>query len=183
MIDLSYPIGRFQRPESISQADLAAAIEAMAVLPAQLRATVAGWTDEQLDTPYRPDGWTVRQVIHHLPDSHINSYVRYRLALTEWQPTIKPYDEDAWANLPDAQSAPVDLSLAFSTATRALGGPSAFTKLTSGTYFSSPRERVRAPGYDGVDLRMARQASPGAHHTPAGPNGMVTIERVFGGPV
>ena len=83
MIDLSYPIGRFQRPESISQADRAAAIEAIAVLPAQLRATVAGWTDEQLDTPYRPDGWTVRQVIHHLPDSHINSYVRYRLALTE----------------------------------------------------------------------------------------------------
>jgi hypothetical protein len=84
----------------------------MAVLPAQLRATVNGWTDEQLDTPYRPDGWTVRQVIHHLPDSHINSYVRYRLALTESQPTIKPYDEDAWAHLPDAQSAPVDLSLA-----------------------------------------------------------------------
>ena len=112
MIDLSYPIGRFQRPESISQDDLAAAIEAMAVLPAQLRATVNGWTNEQLDTPYRPDGWTVRQVIHHLPDSHINSYVRYRLALTESQPTIKPYDEDAWAHLPDAQSAPVDLSLA-----------------------------------------------------------------------
>jgi hypothetical protein len=109
--DLRYPIGRFERPQSISEADCNAAIEAIAGLPNQLRSAVKGWTDEQLDTPYRPGGWSVRQLVHHISDSHMNSYVRYRLALTESEPTIKPYEEAAWANLADAKSAPVDLSL------------------------------------------------------------------------
>jgi hypothetical protein len=77
-----------------------------------LRNAVSGLNEEQLDTPYRPDGWTVRQVVHHLADSHINSYVRFRLALTENQPTITVYDENAWANLPDARDSNVELSLA-----------------------------------------------------------------------
>lgn len=111
MAELSYPIGRFQRPQSVSLDDRASSIEAIAILPSQLRAAVDGWNNEQIDTPYRPEGWTVRQVLHHLPDSHINSYIRYRLALTESNPTIKPYDEHAWADLPDAKSAPVELSL------------------------------------------------------------------------
>jgi hypothetical protein len=80
--------------------------------PARLRAVVAGLSDAQLDTPYRPVGWTVRQVVHHVPDSHLNSYVRFRLALTEKEPTIKPYDESRWAELTDARTAPIEISLA-----------------------------------------------------------------------
>jgi len=79
-------------------------------LPAQLHAAVAGWGDDRLDTPYRPDGWTVRQVLHHIADSHMTSYLRFKLALTEAEPTIKPYDEGEWAKLPDAL-APVEPSL------------------------------------------------------------------------
>jgi hypothetical protein len=79
--------------------------------PAQFRAAVQGLTEQQLDTPYRPDGWTVRQVVHHLADSHLNAYIRFRLALTEDQPTIKPYDQSQWAELPDARTAPVETSL------------------------------------------------------------------------
>lgn len=79
-------------------------------LPANLRKAVAGLTEEQLDTPYRPEGWTVRQVVHHVADSHMNSYIRFKLALTEEEPVIKPYREDLWAELPDS-SAPVDISL------------------------------------------------------------------------
>lgn len=83
----------------------------MADAPARLRAAVSGLSEPQLDTPYRPGGWTVRQVVHHLPDSHINSYVRFKLALTEDTPTIKPYDEALWAKLPDAVATPIETSL------------------------------------------------------------------------
>jgi uncharacterized damage-inducible protein DinB len=79
--------------------------------PARLWAAVTGLTEAQLDTPYRPGGWTVRQLVHHLADSHLNSYVRFRLALTEDEPTIKPYDQELWANLSDARTAPAGLSL------------------------------------------------------------------------
>lgn len=112
MTDLRYPIGTFAPLDHLSEEERAAAIAEIAVFPAELARTVAGLSDEQLDTPYRPGGWTVRQVVHHLPDSHLNAYVRFRLALTEDEPTIKPYAEERWAELPDAKSAPVDLSLA-----------------------------------------------------------------------
>ena len=79
--------------------------------PGLLRAAVAGLDEQQLDTPYRPQGWTVRQVVHHLPDSHLNAYTRVRLALTEETPTVRPYEEARWAELPDARSAPVEISL------------------------------------------------------------------------
>jgi hypothetical protein len=111
MSDLRYPIGCFQRPEVVTEAQRNQAIEAIAALPADMRAAVKGWTTEQIDTPYRPDGWTVRQLLHHVPESHMNSYIRFKLALTEEEPTIKPYDEDAWAHLTDATTAPVDVSL------------------------------------------------------------------------
>src|SRR6266478_4028861 len=107
MEDLHYPIGKFQ-----GGADLRRSIDEIAAAPAQLRAVVEGLSLQQLYTPYRPGGWTVRQVVHHLPDSHLNSYVRFRLALTENEPTIKPYDEARWAELLDARTAPVELSLA-----------------------------------------------------------------------
>jgi hypothetical protein len=87
------------------------AIDDIASVPSTMRRAVAGLSDIQLDTPYRDDGWTVRQVVHHVPDSHMNSYIRFKLALTEHEPTIKPYDEQIWANLIDARTAPVDPSL------------------------------------------------------------------------
>ena len=110
--DLRYPVGRFRRPESpLDDADRRRAIDAIAAAPGKLRAAVAGLTDAQLDTPYRPDGWTVRQVVHHVPDSHMNAYVRFKLALTEDEPTIKPYDEARWAELPDTRGTPIETSL------------------------------------------------------------------------
>ncbi len=110
--DLRYPIGKFDGEGPITPERLRQWIGEIAAAPGQLRAAVAGLTDAQLDTPYRPGGWTVRQVVHHLPDSHINSYCRFRLALTEDVPTIKPYVEARWAELPDAGTAPAELSLA-----------------------------------------------------------------------
>lgn len=86
-------------------------IEVIAAAPARMRAAVAGLDDAQLDTPYREGGWTVRQVVHHVPDSHLNAYVRLKLALTEERPTIKPYDESAWAELADACVTPINVSL------------------------------------------------------------------------
>ncbi len=111
MTDLAYPIGRFQFDGDLSDGARARQIDAIAALPGQLRAAVAGLTDAQLDTVYRSGGWTVRQVVHHLADSHMNSYIRFKLALTEDAPTIKPYDEARWAELPDTAATPVETSL------------------------------------------------------------------------
>src|SRR5262245_10025665 len=108
--DLSYPIGKYSSPQSITPDLRRQWIAEIADTPARMRAAVAGLNDAQLDTPYRPGGWTVRQVVHHVPDSHMNSYVRLKLALTENEPTIKPYDESAWAKLVDAKL-PIEPSL------------------------------------------------------------------------
>jgi hypothetical protein len=110
--DLRYPIGRFSTPAESTSATRAAQIETLRRFPERLRAAVAGLNDAQLDTPYREGGWTVRQVVHHLADSHANTYVRFKLALTEDYPTIKPYDEAAWARLPDSRSS-IEPSLLF----------------------------------------------------------------------
>ena len=112
MDDLRYPVGKFQFPESVSAQELSAFIDQIEETPARLRAAISGLGDGQLDTPYRPGGWTVRQLAHHVPDSHINSYVRFRLALTEDDPVIKPYEESRWAELTDARWMPVEPSLA-----------------------------------------------------------------------
>ena len=109
--DLRYPIGKFNFPDAVTPEDRVKFVGQIADTPARLKAAVAGLSDQQLDTAYRPGGWTVRQVVHHVPDSHLNSYIRFRLALTEDQPTIKAYYEDLWAELPDARAAPVELSL------------------------------------------------------------------------
>lgn len=111
MDDLRYPIGKFRRDELPNEEQKAAMIEEVAKTPANLRAAVKGLSDEQLDIPYRPGGWTVRQVVHHVPDSHLNAYVRFKLALTEDDPAIKPYAEDRWAELADSKTTPVDVSL------------------------------------------------------------------------
>ena len=111
-MDPRYPIGRFEQPLEATPELRRQAIEVIAEAPAKLRAAVAGLSPVQLDTPYREGGWTVRQVVHHVPDSHLNAYVRLRLALTEEQPAIRPYQENLWAELPDAKSGPVEGSLA-----------------------------------------------------------------------
>ena len=111
-MDLQYPVGRFAWPDAVTLEDRRRFIYEIEQTPKNLRAAVAGLSDQQLDTPYRPGGWTVRQVVHHVPDSHLNSYLRFRLALTEDEPTIKPYDQGRWAELADARTAPVELSLA-----------------------------------------------------------------------
>lgn len=108
--DLRYPVGPFSKPASLSPDERRADIAEIAATPAKLRGAVAELTDAQLDTAYRPGGWTVRQVVHHVPDSHLNAYVRFKLALTEDDPTIRPYDQDLWAKLPDS-SGPIDVSL------------------------------------------------------------------------
>src|ERR1700691_3853703 len=108
---LRYPIGGPKRAESFTAQERSAAIEGIRQLPQSLRSAVAALSEQQLETPYRPGGWTVRQLVHHVADSHINSYVRVRLALAEDCPTIKPYSEAVWAELEDARTAPVPASL------------------------------------------------------------------------
>jgi len=108
-MDPRYPVGRFDPSDD---APLAEAIETIAALPRELQRAVSRLTMKQVDTPYREGGWTARQVVHHLADSHVNSYTRYRFALTEPSPTIKPYDEKAWVELPDAKGGPLDMSVA-----------------------------------------------------------------------
>lgn len=105
-----YPIGPFVRPEHLTEEVIDSWIGEIEQWPARLRQAVAYLTDEQLDTPYREGGWTIRQVVHHTADSHMNAFIRFKLALTETEPVIKPYDEAAWANLPDS-GLPVEESL------------------------------------------------------------------------
>jgi uncharacterized damage-inducible protein DinB len=109
--DLRYPIGRFSPPASSTSGIRAAQINTLRSLPDRLRSAVNGLNDSQIDTPYREGGWTVRQLVHHVFDSHANCYMRFKLALTEDWPTIKPYDEAAWAELADSKQMPVEVSL------------------------------------------------------------------------
>ncbi len=111
MPDVRYPIGPFTPPTETTRASRLEAIAKVAETPSRLRAAVAGLDEDQLDAPYRPGGWTLRQVVHHVPDSHVNAYVRVKLALTESGPVIKPYDEAAWATLADTSRVPIETSL------------------------------------------------------------------------
>ena len=111
MTDPRYPTGPFTPPDQQSMESRARGIEVIAETPERLRSAVQGLDEDQLDTPYREGGWTLRQVVHHVPDSHLNAYIRLKLALTEPEPVIKPYDEAAWANLPDTTAVPIDISL------------------------------------------------------------------------
>lgn len=111
MSDPRYPIGKFSFSGPADEPQRAQFIDAIAQAPAALLAAVSGLSPQQLETPYRDGGWTVRQVVHHLPDSHMNAYVRFKLALTEDEPTIKPYMEDRWAKTGDVENTPLDVSL------------------------------------------------------------------------
>jgi hypothetical protein len=109
--DLCYPIGKFHFDGTLIEDQQQKLIEDIAGAPAKLRAAVAGLSEAQLDTPYRPGGWTVRQVTHHVPDSHMNAYIRFKLALTENEPTIKPYEQQLWAELADSKVTSIEVSL------------------------------------------------------------------------
>jgi hypothetical protein len=110
---LRYPVGRFERLKApLDAAARHAHLDTIAQAPATIRSLVNGRTDAQLDTPYRPGGWTVRQVVHHVPDSHMNAYIRMKFAVTEDAPAIKAYEESRWAELPEAKTGPVEMSLA-----------------------------------------------------------------------
>jgi uncharacterized damage-inducible protein DinB len=111
MTDMRYPIGKFTYEGDLTEEQKRFFLDDITRTPANLRAAVKGLTPAQLDTPYRPSGWTVRQVVHHVPDSHLNAYVRFKLALTEDEPTIKPYAEDRWAELADTRATPLEVSL------------------------------------------------------------------------
>ncbi len=137
-------------------------VRRIAAAPGQVRAAVAGLDDAQLDTPYRPGGWTVRQVVHHLPDSHLNAYTRIRLALTEDTPTIKPYEEARWAELPDARLLPVEVSLALLEALHARWVP-----LLQGLGAADGARPLRHPEHGrfmNVDELLALYAWHGEHH-------------------
>lgn len=108
---LRYPVGHAELRDGLTSAEREEMIRVLEELPARMREAIDGLTDEQLDTPYRPGGWTLRQVVHHLPDSHVNSYVRFKLAVTEDDPTIQLYDEKAWAEQTEAREGPVEMSL------------------------------------------------------------------------
>lgn len=111
MNELRYPIGQFEHDGAITRDDLAGWIDEIAALPAAMRTAVSGLSDAQLDTPYRPEGWTIRQVVHHVPESHMNSYIRFKWTLTEDEPAIKAYYEDRWGELADGKTAPTEPSL------------------------------------------------------------------------
>ena len=111
MTDLQYPIGKFSFQAPLTEDHRQRCLDDISHAPANLRAAVSGLSEDQLDTPYRPAGWSVRQVVHHVPDSHMNAYVRFKLALTEQEPTIKPYAEDRWAVLADTRTTPIEVSL------------------------------------------------------------------------
>jgi hypothetical protein len=162
MDDLRYPIGQYMWPSSLAREERERCIDEVTSAPAALRAAVAGLSEAQLDTPYRPEGWTVRQVVHHVPDSHVQALVRFKLALTEDEPTIKAYHEDRWARLPD-YAGPVAVSLDLLDATHAR-----WVALMRGmreeewgrTYFHP--EHGRALRLDAV---LGMYAWHGAHHT------------------
>lgn len=111
LYQLKFPIGEFEAPQEMSAVEIERGIKIIEQLPEQLKEAVIDLSENQLDTPYRPGGWTVRQVIHHLPDSHLNSYIRFKWALTEDSPIIKAYQEADWANLLDYEITPIEISL------------------------------------------------------------------------
>jgi hypothetical protein len=161
-MDLRYPIGPFVRgKEPLSAQERSRFIGEIAAAPARLREAVAGLTAAQLDTPYRPGGWTARQVAHHIPDSHVNAYVRFKLALTENEPALRSYEESDWAKLPDSAATPVAVSLdlldalhsRWVTLLRSLGEPDFLRTALHPSW-----------GVITVDFLLAQYAWHGRHH-------------------
>ncbi len=159
---LRYPIGKFIAPKEITQTQITEWIAILEALPARLAALVKDLTEEQLATPYRPDGWTVRQLIHHISDSHHHSYTRFKWALTENTPIIKPYDEKGWSALFDAQTAPIEMSLDHLKAVHAK-----LVYLLKGTSMEAlEKEFIHPDGNVSTSLKenIGRYAWHGSHH-------------------
>ena len=159
-VDLRYPIGRFSARSEVAPEERAAFIGQIAAAPAALRAAVTGLSDAQLDTPYRPGGWTVRQVVHHVPDSHLNAYTRFRLALTENDPLIRTYEQGAWAELPDSRL-PIDVSLRLLDALH--GRWVVLLRSMSDTDFERPLRHPES-GPMTLDMLLQLYAWHGRHH-------------------
>ena len=160
--DPRYPIGPFERRDQLSDDERRTMLDNIAATPARMREAVAGLSDEQLDTPYREGGWTVRQVVHHVPDSHLNAYVRLKLALTENEPVIRPYDESMWAKLPDSRDTPVEVSLTLLESLHAR-----WTTLFRSLKADDFKRTLRHPDHDGiltVDWLVAMYSWHGRHH-------------------
>jgi uncharacterized damage-inducible protein DinB len=162
MDTLRYPIGQFSFPESTTAEQRARWIDEIAATPSKLRATIDGLTSEQIETPYRPGGWTIRQVVHHVPESHSQSYIRFKLALTEDTPVIKPYDEALWAKTPDVLSTPLDVSLALLAALHERW-VQLLKRMTDSDYGRSFRHPEL--GLVRLDQNLALYAWHGKHHT------------------
>ncbi len=162
MSDLRYPIGRFNPVASLTAPERATCIEQIAAAPGQFRRAVTGLTPAQLDTPYRDGGWTVRQLVHHLPDSHMNAYIRFKLGLTEEAPAIKTYEEKEWAQTPEVPKTPVEVSLALLDALhgRWVTLLRAMTPQQFGRTIKHPEW-----GTPSLDAMLALYAWHGRHHT------------------
>jgi hypothetical protein len=159
---LKYPIGKFVPPEDITKADRDGYILNIQSFANEIRDGVAGLTNEQFDTPYRPGGWTIRQVVHHLADSHLNSYIRFKWTVTEQQPVIKSYDEKDWACLKDAEEAPVEISLKLLAALheRWVWFLRSLTENDWDKCFTHPETNKLIP----LDLNLALYSWHGSHH-------------------
>lgn len=160
--DPRYPIGPFQRRDELSGDERRAMLDDIAAAPAKMRAAVAGLTEEQLDTPYRDGGWTLRQVVHHVPDSHLNAYCRLKLALTEDVPVIRPYDESTWAKLEDSRLTPIEVSLTLLESLHAR-----WMTLFRSMKPEDFRRTLRHPEHEGtptLDWLVAMYAWHGKHH-------------------
>lgn len=161
MTDLRYPIGPFELPERLDDDARRAAIGEIAAAPGALRAAVAGLTDPQLDTPYRDGGWTVRQVVHHVPDSHLNAWMRMKLCLTEARPVIRPYEEARWARLADyGQPVGVSLDLLDALHRRWVPLMEALTEIEWDRHYVHPEDGDRR-----LYQLLALYAWHGRHHT------------------
>jgi uncharacterized damage-inducible protein DinB len=160
---LRYPTGKFHRPRGpLTDGQRREMIDVIAGTPTKLREAVRGLTDAQLETPYRAGGWTVRQVVHHVPDSHMNAFIRFKLALTEETPTIKPYDEAAWAKLSDVGQTPIETSLTLLSALH-----DRWVNLMRGMSSSDFSRTLKHPEWDdpmSLDTVLALYAWHGPHH-------------------
>lgn len=159
---MRYPVGRFTEPTTVTTALRTAAIAEIAALPQRVRAAVADLAPAQLDTPYRDGGWTVKQVVHHLADSHMHAYLRVKFALTEESPTIRPYDEAAWTALPDVMTVPADVSLSIIDGVHAR-----WVACLAGVDTASFARPFVHPelGPQPIDVSLLRYAWHGRHHT------------------
>lgn len=163
MPDLRYPVGEFSIPASIKASDRARYIDQIAAAPAGLRQAVAGLSEAQLDTPYRDGGWTVRQVVHHVPDSHVNAYIRMKFGLTEVHPPVKPYDQSVWATTPEMSTTPIAVSLALLEALH-----TRWVLLMRGMKPADFARTINHPEWKvpyTLDLVVAHYAWHGRHHT------------------